>query len=505
VFNHSATHKHFAIILGLILTWVTYAVYGQVRDHEFITFDDYEYVVQNPLVRSGITLQNLGRVFTTVHASNWHPLTWISHMVDAELFGLNPSAHHMSSLVLHILCAVLLFSFLRQATGAVWRSFLAAALFTLHPLHVESVAWVAERKDVLSCAFFLLTLLAYRRYALNPCVKTYALALFLFSLGLMSKPMLVTLPFVLLLLDYWPIGRLDPKNPRAFLVIEKIPFFLFSAAASILTYTVQLRWGAVVEQIPLRERLVNALHSYTVYLFKTFWPHPLSFFYPHPLDSIPLWQSIGSLLLIGSLTWLSIRLFRRLPYLAVGWFWYLGTLLPVIGLIQVGSHAMADRYTYIPHIGLFIVLAWGSAGFLEKRAHLRPVFVALWLCFLVPLSAVTWRQVGHWKNSFTLYRHAIAVTSSNIVAHNNLGNALAREGELDEAEQHLREAIRLNPHDAAAHNNLGNVLMKLGRIEEGVLHYQEALRIKPKMTEARINLDLALQSLSQQRGGDRNG
>jgi len=501
VLDHKQFHRHSALVLGLVLAWVTFSVYGQVRDHEFITYDDHEYVVQNPLVRSGITFQNLARAFTTAHASNWHPLTWISHMVDSELFGINSSAHHMSSMLLHILCAILLFSFLRKATGAMWRSFLVAALFALHPLHVESVAWVAERKDVLSCAFFMLTLLAYRRYALNPCIKTYALALFLFCLGLMAKPMLVTLPLVMLLLDYWPIGRLDPRHPKARLLIEKIPFFVLSGASSVLTLIVQQRWGAVMENIPLGERLINALHSYSVYLFKTFRPYPLAFYYPHPLDTIPISLSIGSLLLIGLITALCIRFYRALPYLAVGWFWYLGTLVPVVGLIQVGSQAMADRYTYIPLIGLFIILAWGTGGILEKWVGIRPVLVTLWVFFLAGLSTLTWWQVGYWKNSFTLYRHAIAVTTANAVAYNNLGNVLTIQGELEQAEQHLREAVRLNSFNAVAHNNLGNVLVKLGRIEEGALHYKEALLIQPELAEASYNLERALRKLAKNKAG----
>jgi len=493
VFNGIKFHRHSVLILGLFLTWATFGIYIQVMNHEFVTYDDYEYVVQNPDVRSGITAKNVLRAFTLVHASNWHPLTWLSHMMDSELFGMNPSGHHMSSLILHIACVLLLFLFLLRTSKALWRSLLVAALFALHPLHVESVAWVSERKDVLSAVLWMLTLLAYRKYAMNPCLQTYVLTLVLFSLGLMAKPMLVTLPFVLLLLDYWPLGRLESKHPRAFLVLEKIPFFLLSAVCSVLTFMVQQRWGAIIEHIPMKWRLVNAFHSYTMYLLKVFWPHPLAFHYPHPLDSIPLSLTFGSLLLIGSITYLAVRFHRRLPYLTVGWLWYIGTLVPVIGLVQVGSHGMADRYTYIPMIGPFIILSWGAAHVAMRWSRFQRPVIAFFACATVALSVCSRQQAGTWKDSVSLYEHAIRVTEGNILAHNNLGNALAKQGRLVEAEQQLREAIRLRSDYAPAHNNLGNILARHGRIEESISHYEEALRLDPSFSHARYNLDLAIQ------------
>jgi len=365
---------------------------------------------------------------------------------------------------------------------------------------VESVAWVAERKDVLSGVFWMLTLLAYKRYVRRPGAPIYILTLFLFLLGLMSKPMLVTLPLVMLLLDYWPLHRhLNPIHSKWTMVVEKIPFFFLSGLSSFLTYVVQEKWGAVMDQIPAAIRLLNGIHSYVVYLSKTFWPQPLAFYYPHPLDSIPLWRHASSLLILCLITLLAVQLFRRAPFFIVGWLWFLGTLVPVIGFIQVGNHGMADRYTYIPHVGLFIVLAWGSDAIVRKRATLRPIHVALWSLFLVALCTLSWRQVGHWKDSTSLYRHAIEVTSANSVALNNLGNVLARQGMLAEAEQHYRTVLKIDYRNASAHNNLGIVLVKQGRTEEGIRHYETALHIKPGFHEALMNLNIAL-SRSPDRG-----
>ena len=489
-------HKHLTLLLALILAWGTLALYWQVKEHEFITYDDYEYIVQNPLVVSGIKLSNLGHAFTTAHASNCHPLTWISHMLDAELFGMNPAGHHLSNLALHIAATLLLFLFLRQTTGAIWRSFLVAALFAVHPLHVESVAWTAERKDVLSALFWMLTLLAYRRYAANPRVTAYLLTLVLFVMGLLSKPMVVTLPFVLLLLDFWPLGRLNPMKLKARLLLEKVPFLLLSLASSLLTFFVQRQWGAVMEQIPLSDRITNAMTSYMAYLLKTFWPHDLAFYYPHPLDSTPLWKITGAVAAIGMITWISVRTYRTLPFLAVGWFWYLGTMIPVIGIVQVGGHGMADRYTYLPLIGIFIALSWSAAHLAERWRVLRRALPAFFLCSLLALSIHTWHYVGTWKDSITVYSHAIRATSGNFLAHNNLGNVLARQGKLLEAEHHLREALRLNPANALAQNNLGMVLVLQGRAEEGVVHFRQALRIHPGMAEARFNLESALRKVT---------
>jgi hypothetical protein len=302
---------------------------------------------------------------------------------------------------------------------------------------------------------------------------------------------------VMLLLDYWPLGRFKRgRAPLRLLLMEKIPFFLFSAAISVVTFLVQQKWGAVVQEIPLGIRVANALHSYGVYLAKVFWPLPLTFHYPHPLGSIPAWQTAGYAVFLGCLTYLSLRFSSRLPYLTVGWLWYLGTLIPVIGLIQVGSHGMADRYTYIPLIGPFIALSWGTADLASRWPRLRGPSTVLWICLLFSFGIGSWFQAGTWKDSITLYRHAILVTSGNLTAHQNLGNLLAREGRLDEAAEHMREVLRLRPDYAPAHNNLANVLVKQGKTEEGIAHYREALRIQPDFPEARFNLELALQKMS---------
>jgi protein O-mannosyl-transferase len=481
--------RHRILILCLVLTLGTLAVYWQVKDHEFITYDDYEYVVQNPHVRTGLSREGVIWAFTSVHASNWHPLTWLSHMLDCELYGLNPSGHHLNNLLFHVANCLLLFLLLRRMTGAVWRSFLVASLFALHPLHVESVAWIAERKDVLSTLFWMASLWTYVLYVEHGGRLRYALCLFLFLLGLLAKPMVVTLPLVFLLLDFWPLARF---HDRKRILLEKVPFFLLSMAFSVITYLVQERWGSVSVQISLPLRMANAVHSCALYLVKMVFSYPLSFFYPHPLDSLSPFQVSGALLLLGCITYTALRFSSKIPYLTAGWLWYLVTLVPVIGLVQVGSQAMADRYTYIPLIGPFIVLAWGTAHLTRKWTRLKGPMTLLWTCGVAILMILSCSQVKTWKDSATLYAHSIQVTARNPVAHMNLGNVFAGQGRLEEAEWHIREALKEKPDYAAAHNNLANVLVKLGKAEEGIRHYREALRIQPDFSQARINLDLAL-------------
>ncbi|MEW6668811.1 MAG: tetratricopeptide repeat protein [Thermodesulfobacteriota bacterium] len=495
----TALAKNLTLILCLALTLGILAVYGQVRDHEFITYDDHEYVVENPHVRYGLSWDGIPWAFASVHASNWHPLTWLSHMLDCELYGLNPSGHHWNNLLLHLVNSMLLFLLLRRLTGAVWRSYLVAALFALHPLHVESVAWVAERKDLLAGFFWILSLWAYAGYAERGGRLGYALGLLLFLAGLLAKPMLVTLPFVFLLLDFWPLGRHYHEKG---ILLEKVPFFFLSLASSVVTFLVQERWGSVSVQISLSERIANAVLSYALYLVKMALPYPLSFFYPHPLDSIAAFQILGVLLPLAGITYLAFRFSSKIPYLTLGWLWYLGTLVPVIGLVQVGSHAMADRYTYIPLVGPFIVLSWGTADLMRKWIFLKGPMRLLWACWVAILMILSGYQVGTWKDSATLYTHSIRVTHGNPVAHMNLGNVFARQGRLDEAEWHIREALKMKPDYAAAHNNLANVLVRRGRIKEGILHYQEALRIQPDFPQARLNLDLALGKPPQPGKGD---
>jgi Flp pilus assembly protein TadD len=434
-------------------------------------------------------------------------------MLDCELYGLNPGGHHLTNLLIHIVNTLLLFLVLKRMTGARWRSSFVAALFALHPLHVESVAWVAERKDVLSTFFWMLTMETYLRYVNSPRFHRYLLVLLCFAMGLLSKPMLVTLPFVLLLLDYWPLGRFrlgelgsncnvstqkplklsDQRLSVLQLVLEKTPFFVLSAAASILTFLAQQSGGIVksLKLFPLETRIANALVSYVAYIGKMIWPSRLGFFYPYP-DRVPIWQITGAALLLGSISFLVIRASYKRRYLGTGWLWYLGTLVPVIGLVQVGLQSMADRYTYVPLIGLFIMIVWGIHDILKKWPHRNTVFTVFAGLLFSILAIVTWAQVKHWQNSITLFKHTLEVTSENSLMHYDLGVIMLRQGRYSDAIAHLSESLRIEPDDADAHNNLGIALGRQGKIPEAMIHYAEALRIKPNFAGAHNNLGVAL-------------
>jgi len=492
---------------------LTFATFEQVRTCAFINFDDHVYITENQHVQSGLTLKGVTWAFTTTHAANWHPLTWISHMLDCQLYGLNPSGHHLTNLVFHIASALLLFLVLERMTGSLWRSGFVAALFALHPLHVESVAWVAERKDVLSTFFWMLTMWTYIRYVEGPKLNRYLLVLLFFTLGLLSKPMLVTLPFVLLLLDYWPLRRfqfaqssgiskfptpkpINPSNQSSMilrLVREKAPFFILCAISSILTIFAQQKGGAVIslENYPIENRIANALVSYVGYIEKMIWPRHLAIFYPHQ-EMLPIWKIVGSGLLLVCVSVLVIRAVRKHPYLVVGWFWYLGTLIPMIGLVQVGEQAMADRYTYVPLIGLFIMMAWGVPDILAGWRFRKVVLSISTGLLLSLLMIVTNLQVKHWQNDITLFEHTLAATSNNFTIHYNLGLVLDRQGKTQEAIAHYAEALRIKPDFVRAHNNLGLVLVGQGKTQEAIAHYAEALRIKPDYAQAHNNLGLVL-------------
>ncbi len=455
------------LIVCLLLLSVTLAVYWQIGDHQFTNYDDTLYVTDNPHVKPGLAGGSVIWAFTATEEANWHPLTWLSHMVDCQLFGLRPRGHFLTSLFLHLANVLLLFAVLKRMTGALWRSAFVSALFALHPLHVESVAWVAERKDVLSTLFWLLTMLAYARYVERPTRARYVLTLVAFTLGLMAKPMLVTLPFVLLLLDYWPLDRMayggkgdDPPKrtrkrthsceqrlPLSRLVWEKIPFFALAAISSVVTFSFQQRAGAMadMEIFPLSSRIANALVSYLRYMGKIIWPSDLAVLYPHPGTSLPLWWGAAAGLALLGLSILVVLVIRRRPYLAVGWLWYVGTLVPVIGLVQVGVQAYADRYTYVPLIGLFIMIAWGVPDLVGRWAQTRTVLAVLAATALAALTACTWIQLGYWKDSVSLFTHTLQVTTKNYVAHNNLGNALADRGEVEAAISQYTEALRIKP------------------------------------------------------------
>lgn len=496
------------MIICILLVMAVIAVYGQVIQHQFISFDDYLHIVDNPHVREGVTLQGLRWAFTTYHAGNWQPMTWITHMLDCGLYGLNPAGHHWTNLQFHILNTLLLFILLQQMTGAVWRSAFVAALFAVHPLHVESVAWIAERKDVLSTFFGMLTIIAYQRYVKKSNIVNYFLVMLFFCLGLTAKPMLITLPFLLLLLDFWPLNRFQHSRralqsdirvslhrQRLFrLVMEKIPLLIPVTISILLTLWAQKSYKAIgsLETYPINVRIANALVSYVLYVVKGFWPIKLAVFYPYSGVALKWWQTCGSaFLIVGSSIW-ALRMSRRYAYLAVGLFWYLGTLIPVIGLVQVGKQGMADRYTYIPLIGIFIIIAWGIADLVDRWRFKRTILAIAAGMVIFSLSVVAWFQVGYWKNNLTLFKRAINVTKDNWLAHNSLGVALSKIGKFDEAIYHFHRVLSIRPKDAMAYNNLGSTLAMKGELDKAVLNFRKAVAITPDYVNALDNLGKAL-------------
>lgn len=493
------------VTLGLFasLVWL----YFPALRNGFVGYDDPEYVTANWHIQQGLTWNGLRWAFTTFHAANWHPLTWLSHQLDVSLFGLRPWGHHLTSILLHALNGVLLFHVLRLLTGAFWRSLVVALLFGLHPLRVESVAWVSERKDVLSATFFLLALLAYAAYVsakqpqgteLRPksaAQLRYGFCLTLFCLGLMSKPMLVTLPLVLLLLDIWPLQRLNRKSLPAVLR-EKVPFFVAAVAAGVVTMLAQSRGGAILQNTPLLGRIENAVVSCGRYLGKLAWPANLSPFYP-PVSQWSGWIVIASLAFLAGISVLTILARKRLPFLATGWFWFLVMLTPVLGLVAAGEQSMADRYTYLPSIGLFIAVVW-AVHLISPSKLGTAVAVAL----LVPLTAswmiVTRQQIGFWRDTQSLFTHALEVTPGNYLALNNLGTALDKQGRRDEAMAKFKEAIRVKPDYAQARNNLGVVLLNTGKPEEAMAEFQQALQANPSYADAHNNLGILHESRGRQ-------
>jgi Tfp pilus assembly protein PilF len=519
-----------------VLVVLTVLAYSHVFKSGFVVFDDDDYVTANQHIQH-LTWKNLGWAFNIGYAANWHPLTWMSHMMDYRLFGPNPAGHHAINLILHILNSLLVLMVLRRMTGSLWRSAFVAGLFAVHPLHVESVAWIAERKDVLSTLFWLLTMGAYVLYAEKPALKRYLPVVFLYALGLMAKPMLVTLPLVLLLLDYWPLSRVRKEWS---IVWEKLPLLLLAAGASVLTILAQNK-GAIqsLDTLSLADRIANVPISYVRYIEKMFWPSGLAVFYPHPHEPLLSWKVVGSALLLFGLTTAIFMAARKRPYLGIGWLWYLITLVPVIGVLQVGVQAMADRYTYIPLIGLFIAVVWlipdslieaKRVGDGEKgRGGEKPrIAVAAVACTIIAVLAIaTFTQVEYWQDRETLFRHATEVTEGNYMAHMNLGLALSEQGRSEEAIENyrkaiaiqpkwnagghydiamnlwdlgdlngamveLRETLRFDPKFAQAHCNLGLALKEQNKIDEAIKEYREAIRLKPDMSEAHNNLAVAL-------------
>jgi Flp pilus assembly protein TadD len=514
--SHPGTNKNTLTIsaykqtlLIIFLAIVTVLVFWQSTNHDFLSYDDDLYVTDNFHVKTGLTHRNMLWAFTTAEASNWHPLTWLSHMLDCQIHGLNPKGHHLTNVLFHIANTLLLSYLLISATRSYWQSMFVAALFALHPLHVESVAWVAERKDLLSTFFMFGTLILYTRYAKNPRPLLYVITLLVYVFGLMSKPMLVTLPFVMLLWDFWPLGRLrfdtwikgniaystfDSAStstlPR--LILEKLPFFVFSLLSSVLTYYAQAHGGSVagIHSVPLTFRVVNGLVSYTTYIRNMLWPAHLAVIYPLPPALTLVQAGISGLILIG-VTLVVYRRARMNPFLLMGWLWYVGTLVPVIGLVQVGRQAMADRYTYIPLIGLFIMISWGVPALTHKWPYRRALITSLAILTLAGSTICTWIQLSYWRNGVLLFTHAIQAVENNYIAHLQLGDELSKRAKYNEAIEHYLTALRAISGDGNLHMNLGVAFFETGNIEAAIKHYYTALSLKPENDRLYYNLGLA--------------
>lgn len=521
------------VLIYFMLAAVTLIAFGQVYQCDFINYDDPLYVTENIHIQDGITSGAIRWAFTTGYGANWHPLTWMSHMLDVQFFGLKAGWHHLTNLLLHLANTLLLFFVFNRMTNAPWQSAFLAALFAVHPLHVQSVAWVAERKDVLSTFFWMLTMGAYVHYVERPRVGRYLVVFAFLALGLIAKPMLVTLPFVFLLLDYWPLKRFEENQPHgevhseagkplsadrrkgkaskrvavraavkevkpadhnyqwAFirpLIFEKIPFFALAALSSIITFVVQQKGGAVMtlKAVSPGARIANAFVAYIIYIGKTIWPINLAVYYPHP-GSRPLWETLGALFLLIALTVTVIRTSKRFPYLAMGWFWFIGTLVPVIGIVQVGGHAVADRYTYIPLIGLFVMAAWGVPELLKEWRYRKEVVVISSSLVLSCLFIVTWIQLGNWKDDITLYDHTLSTTSRNDIILTNRGNAYFEMGNYGRAIEDFNRAIEISPRDSDAFTNRGEAYGKLGNYKQAIEDLDRAIEINPKSSEAYNN------------------
>jgi tetratricopeptide (TPR) repeat protein len=502
--------------VSIFLAVIIWIALGQAVRHEFVGYDDYDYVVENPKVTNGLTLDGIQWALTHVHAFNWHPLTTISHMLDCQLFGLQPWGHHLTNILLHAVAAILLFLALRELTGSLWPSLLVAAVFAVHPLRVESVAWVSERKDVLSGVFFMLILWAYARYARGYGARSfrYIAVVVLFALGLMCKPTLVTVPFVLLLLDYWPLRRGEPpsslgrgiaRNTWPQLIVEKLPLFVLSAASCVATLLAQnpaLDFDASLKP-PLGERVGNALISYVAYVGQMIWPARLAVLYPYPEGNLKVPQVILALLLLLTISVAFFLWRKKYPFLLIGWLWYLGMLVPMIGIIQVGSQVRADRYTYLPQIGLYLLVVWSATELFHRWRRTRNILVITAVLIIIALTTRSYLQISYWRDTETLWKHTIASTSNNYIAHNNLADTLSQSGRFAEAIAECQKALKIKPDFAAAHNNLGVALLQNkqsadgargqdGAVDEAIEHYRKALQIKPDFTQAHSNLGDAL-------------
>lgn len=508
------------------LAAIVWVVFGQTLGHDFVNYDDQIYVYLEPQVTKGLSFQGIVWAMTHIHTEIWHPLTTISHMLDCQMYGVQPAGHHFTNVLLHTIAVLLLFVFLRRMTGALWRSAFVAALFAIHPLRAESVAWVSERKDVLSAVFFMLTLGAYERYVRNPTVVRYLATSILFALGLVSKPMLVTLPFVLLLLDYWPFGRIIDLVTLRRVALEKIPLVILAAGSCLPLLFVQKGATTPIENLPFLSRLANASPNYLIYIWHMIWPARLTPFYFHAEDPLPLWEPIAGIILLGVITPAAFIYRRRMPYVLTGWLWYVGMLAPVVGVVQVSAQARADRYTYLPQIGLCLLLAWGACDLLARYRHHAFVLSASAIIALGALMPVAYKQVSYWRNGESLWTHALAVNHDDGLAEFSLGDFLLSHDRLTEAKPHLEKAVHMLPRFAPAYfelalalgiegkvepaideyrkvlslgsdtvavrYNLANALLQEGEVQEAIAQYQAALRIRPDYADAETNLANAL-------------
>jgi protein O-mannosyl-transferase len=510
------------VILCLLVVVATLALYNPVNRHPFVNYDDDRYVIENDHIHNGLGLDTVAWALTSTEQENWHPLTWLSHALDYSLFHLNPTGHHFTSLLIHSANAVLLFLLLVSATGRVGPSLFVALLFALHPINVESVAWVAERKNVLSTFLFLAAIGVYGWYARKPHWQRYSAVMGLFALGLMSKPMVVTFPFVLLLLDYWPLGRVEGspagkvqtrqsslvRSSLNKLVVEKLPLLALSCGSAVITVYAQRAGGAMrsAAQFSFGVRLENALVAYAMYLWKIVWPSHLAPLYPHPGDSLAAWQVALSLLVLAAITATVLR-FRAQRYLLAGWLWFLGTLVPVIGLVQVGDQAMADRYAYIPLMGIFVMIAWGFADWAESRGIGVTARMIPAICVLLALSVVTHRQLSYWASDYDLWTHTLAVTDKNFIAEDNLGGALLLMDKPDEAYSHFQAASEINPRDPMSRSNEGAYLQEHGHVNEAIEQYKRVITLTSDpglLAAAYANLGTAYRTLGDDKQAQEN-
>lgn len=484
------------LIAVAVLVVLTLTVFGQTLRFDFVGYDDPDYVYQNSHVQKGLSTANTLWAFTATQIGTWQPLTWVSLMTDYQIYGLNPGGYHATNVVLHLASVLLVFLFLRRATGAFWRSFFVAALFAIHPLRVESVAWVTERKDVLSGLFWMLALVSYQGYVRRGGVWRYLCVFLWFACGLASKPMVLTLPFALLLLDYWPFVRAsDPAAVRK-LLWEKAPLIALAILSAAITFYVQDKAGAVrsVEDIPVLARLLNVPVAYAAYILKTIWPLHLAVLYPHPGMNIPLWQVGGSLALLAAISWGVLALGKRYRYLPTGWWWFLITLLPVIGIIQIGEHQYADRFSYLPCLGLYMMLVWGLRDAARSLMTTRSALLVSGAIIVLIYTGVAWKQTGYWKNSLTLFAHTLAVTRNNKVAEANYGGFLYTEGRRTEAMEHYRRALRIDPDYPEAWQNIGLEYLRQGKVRAAIEAFEKALKEKPNSSLYLANYATALQS-----------